>query len=73
MTFFGWADGIADALFNISLPEGRNAATALLIKGRNGSGREASHCSTSAAASVPATRSSGRSSCSVRVRGHCCT
>ena len=22
MTFFGWADGIADALFNISLPEG---------------------------------------------------
>ena len=33
VTFFGWADGIADALFNISLPEGRDAATALLIEG----------------------------------------
>ena len=33
VTVFGWADGIADALFNISLPEGRDAATALLIEG----------------------------------------
>ena len=33
VTLFGWADGIADALFNISLPEGRDAATALLIEG----------------------------------------
>jgi hypothetical protein len=33
VTFFGWADGAADALFNISLPEGRDAATALLIEG----------------------------------------
>jgi hypothetical protein len=33
VTFFGWADGIADALFNVSLPEGRDAATALLIEG----------------------------------------
>ena len=33
VTFFGWADGIADALFNMSLPEGRDAATALLIEG----------------------------------------
>jgi Acetyltransferase (GNAT) domain len=33
VTFFGWADGVADALFNISLPEGRDAATALLIEG----------------------------------------
>jgi hypothetical protein len=33
VTFFGWADGIADALFNISLPEGRDAATALLTEG----------------------------------------
>jgi hypothetical protein len=33
VTFFGWADGIADALFSISLPEGRDAATALLIEG----------------------------------------
>src|SRR5204863_8213027 len=33
VTLFGWADGVADALFNISLPEGRDAATALLIDG----------------------------------------
>src|SRR4029079_7662018 len=33
VTFFGLADGTADALFNISLPEGRDAATALLIEG----------------------------------------
>ena len=33
VTLFGWADGPADALFNISLPEGRDAATALLIEG----------------------------------------
>jgi hypothetical protein len=33
VTVFGWADGSADALFNISLPEGRDAATALLIEG----------------------------------------
>jgi hypothetical protein len=33
VTLFGWADGTADALFNISLPEGRDAATALLIEG----------------------------------------
>jgi hypothetical protein len=33
VSFFGWADGSADALFNISLPEGRDAATALLIEG----------------------------------------
>ena len=33
VTLFGWADGIADALFNISLPEGRDAASALLIEG----------------------------------------
>jgi hypothetical protein len=33
VTLFGWADGAADALFNISLPEGRDAATALLIEG----------------------------------------
>jgi hypothetical protein len=33
VTLFGWAHGIGDALFNISLPEGRDAATALLIEG----------------------------------------
>ena len=33
VTLFGWAGGVADALFNISLPEGRDAATALLIEG----------------------------------------
>jgi hypothetical protein len=32
VTFLGWAEGVADALFNISLPEGRDAATALLIE-----------------------------------------
>jgi hypothetical protein len=32
-TLFGWANGVADALFNISLPEGRDAATALLVEG----------------------------------------
>lgn len=33
VTFLGWANGVADALFNISLPEGRDAATALLVEG----------------------------------------
>jgi len=33
VTLFGWADGVADLLFNVSLPEGRDAATALLIEG----------------------------------------
>jgi hypothetical protein len=33
VTLFGWAGGVADALFNISLPEGRDAATALLVEG----------------------------------------
>jgi hypothetical protein len=33
VTLFGWTHGIADLLFNISLPEGRDAATALLIEG----------------------------------------
>jgi hypothetical protein len=33
VTLFGWADDAADGLFNISLPEGRDAATALIIEG----------------------------------------
>lgn len=33
VTLLGWANGVADALFNISLPEGRDAATALLVEG----------------------------------------
>jgi hypothetical protein len=33
VTLFGWANGVADALFNITLPEGRDAATALLVEG----------------------------------------
>jgi hypothetical protein len=33
MTLFGYSSGFADALFNISLPEGRDAATALMIEG----------------------------------------
>ena len=33
VTLFGRAGGVADALFNIALPEGRDAATALLIEG----------------------------------------
>jgi hypothetical protein len=33
VTFFGCEDVVADLLFNISLPEGRDAATALLIEG----------------------------------------
>ena len=40
VTFFGWADGMADALFNISLPEGRDAATALLIEGAERLGKQ---------------------------------
>ena len=33
VSLFGWAGSSADFLFNISLPDGRDAATALLIEG----------------------------------------